>query len=1020
MAKKLSLFLILIWICTVYGSCGSATVETNTTQSGVAGIYCTPIKTVEFEVTAYSQSSFICQKSTPTGLQYIRTCDDYCLHNITSTNETLICNGDGNYCINHTCSYSGWNCYCQSLMLISKKKVDCGMGFFEPDSTRTIQTCSALATWPGPISLLNYNYVTPEDVFNINVQNAPYSVTFSVKDVARIKYLILQSVLLSQFGTIPLVNYTIINPVSTTSKRSGSVIAIELTGNEDVHCLKLILTNDTLTLWSRTYDSEVNLTSHDICNAGYCEYCDEGVSTWNCHASNFGYMNIGLIIFGAVILCCALPWILACCTVCGKITKCVCYPVFKFSGSKLEKIKENRNKGKDEVKQALKDYDQRDPSVLKVVIEDKRDGFFSHFMKKPETEKREIFEMNEPKSSRFEAINYPTEDGTEPKTGIKKSKVDFGSFNSILTKDREPQRLYVFLFLGLFMIGGLSSVDAQCTSNILATASTQVCSRHNSTHLSCLFKPVVTFGISGPGDHFCINFITNTSDVIGTMDLEFDSLVMKTDLVKEYYTSDWRPVTESSKSCFLESCCDYGQYGSCTDWLSNSVNDPNPCAKFSTYIMSLPGRTGCDAYSGCAGNGCFSCAESCNYFRGALLPTGEVAKIMSPGLSTTEASFTLNTNFSEASSFQFSSSQPLISTNDFTFQLQGVFIDFQVNFGAKKFAQYENNVRIVDAASANSPIESSLGDIQANEADDLGVNLNPSSVIFDAGIMQEMASSDGVNFAYKQPGINLMGSYPALPTSFDGFLWMYNPITQQVEANIDRRLTALITLTATRDFQFYTIDDEVCPSASLVDVVGCYSCVDGGVIEIKAHSNCQPGNCLVTLENNMTVVNNVISLTNSEQNFNVTFLSALKDVQTKMHINCKGNDFVVDVNGTLLSKNTIFYNGDDTFVKTTNSEGKFSWGSLPWFNDLTGLSSIWSTILYAAILVVVSIIIIAVILKLASLSYNKVAHKDSSFADAMKYATGFHAMKHAWNTERFKTAGYEPVSTKDDRINVDY
>jgi len=740
-------------------------------------------------------------------------------------------------------------------------------------------------------------------------------------------------------------------------------------------------------LWTRSDYQQPPLTEQDLCNAGRCDFCNTNASYLNCQAFVFGYLKLIGIMMGIILFFLMLPWIIAFCVIIVKCCQCVCFPVIKF-------VKKNHQNNK--IKKLSK-------MINPTFNDDENDLEMTNSQDTNTT-------LNDQDYEEENVVRY-IENG-EIKTMLlpRKKKAPLNSVNV---------QLYVVLII--FSLGFIPVINAQCSTSAIASSMVNDCVRYNSTHESCKIKPIITSALKGVGDESCMDVTVNGTRV-GKINVKFNTFVAKTNLVKEYYTSSWEGLCESSKSCFLEQCCTYDSYETCGDWAQNRLDDPNPCNKFSSGIMNVPGWTDCFSGNGCAACNCFSCANACMYYRYAFRPKGTVATIYSFGLTTYEATLIINWNFTESggSSGQniVTTTNPYFSNSIFDMTMQGVFIDFAIGFGDKRLFAEGTTSKFVDAAKTNQPAKGIIGDIQSTNV--VGLS-SPTSTSFRyaSNLVRINQDCSRSYCTFEGPGYNYQEFFVKLPQSLSGFIWQYSPSNQFISANVARSLSALYTLKFKNDVQILLFSDVVCPIAKFVSSVGCFQCTDGANVTIDAYSECLPGTCSVfSNSSTVEVVTTSLFLTNVPSKQIIVINAGVANLDTMIYLNCRGNIIPINITGTLIDKDTIYQDQNVTVVVPPDSGSSVDLGGLFGLGEEIAAIIIMIVVIIGTILLF--LLIVYIVYKCGCCCKGKNNNTDgnfSSFGKSLKTMMGITAIQAAISNKKLKNAGYN-ILTKDQKLDT--
>lgn len=879
-------------------------------------------------VPSSSPSEYLCYSSGTFNLTETKMC----------TNRTKVCNGDSNYCSRFNCSYSSY-IYCQNQKLKPIRRGDCGFGWMMYDRNTTQEVCYELPQYkPPPFD----NFVSSSDILFVTEVSSSIEVT--IRSTSTFSYIKFLRVLQSKLGTPS--RKVDIKFKDQSKKRSSEVFEVPLTPDT---VQIYVMTDDVYTsVYSRSYEkSQFNLTTDDLCNTGRCEYCETKSQYAFCQVGNFGYINTMFVLVAIVISICLLPWIVACCTVLVRCTKCLIRPFCNCC-----------NKVKDS--QSVELIAHQDDA-------DNDDTYDEVELPKPEPE--------------------VVEEAVSKLRKLKKKKT--------LNKKLSTRPTTVMLPLLFFFMLPLLS-QAACTSNVISNSLANSCTRFNNSHSQCQITPIVTFGLTGVGDEICIDLMTNNSVSAGKINVKFISLTASSPLSTQYYTSCWYPVVESSKSCFLESCCSYGSYGSCSDWNSADIN---PCGKFSPGLVQIPGRTGCNSYAGCAGNGCFSCSSSCNYYRYGFMPRDEVIRVATVGnFIQYTAVLSISTSFS-AAVFTVNTQNSVYAdpSGNFNMVLQGLFIDFSIALN-RPIAIKGGTVKFVSASLVNTPAKDTIGDIQSSVPNMLSAGVN--SFRFADNMIVPNTQAYGTTFESSGCGAQFFDSsaYPALPTSQSGLTWVYKQSSDSIVADITRSLTAVSTLTFKKPFTFQFLDEAICPEISKVTATGCFSCDEGAIVTVSSRSTCFAGVCRVVVPSNYISSTNTVYLTNSMSQLNFTLFSSTASNNMSITLSCKDKSASYSASFTLVPKLRV---DNATNTTTLNPPSRPSSMDLSGLDLGLGLDAEWKNQLVLALIIIACLILFFLILYF-SCRFCPCNWCKQSKMDIFKDLVGINAVKAAATTNRFQ------------------
>jgi len=410
-----------------------------------------------------------------------------------------------------------------------------------------------------------------------------------------------------------------------------------------------------------------------------------------------------------------------------------------------------------------------------------------------------------------------------------------------------------------------------------------------------------------------------------TIKISFDSLKIVASLNLAYYTSGWNPLFQQTKSCFLNSCCSYGTYGNCAAWLSNSNSDKNPCGFFTGGILNYPGVTGCLSGSGCAACNCFSCANSCNYYRWSVQPGGVVWGLYQVAQLNYVGSYTISHDFPGLSptylnSYSVTSNVPYLPGPLFDVAIDGLFNNVQYSFGTKMIAISGSSVKIVDASLPNSPQVNEIGDIQSNSVASLQ-SPNNGVIEFNTNLATVSLSCNGAGASFVQNGLSRLQSFQSLPTTYNGLNWVYNASNSEMFAMTNSQSSTLISINFNIPVSVAVEIDQICPmTVSVLSVLGCHSCAGGVNVSVIAYSSCLPGFCSVSSNDGSVIIQTFkVYLNSVPVPISIMFNTNEPELNSVFFINCNGGNANFTVNAVLSSWSNIYGNSNNTYFFPSNN-----------------------------------------------------------------------------------------------------
>jgi len=449
----------------------------------------------------------------------------------------------------------------------------------------------------------------------------------------------------------------------------------------------------------------------------------------------------------------------------------------------------------------------------------------------------------------------------------------------------------------------LCDVDAQCTGAITSVSNIYSCVQYNSSYNLCNTVPTLSFDLQGVGSTTCVSLVSNTSDHIADFKISYLSLSAYVSLTTQYFTSGFTPAVTTSRDCFNSGCNGGGnRYGKCSDFYIQGMPEDNPCGELAGTGLSWPGVTGCVSSPGCAWNGCFSCADSINWYRVGFQPVGEWGEVTIPAGSSYVGNVQVEYTDSngQSSSDTVSSDSPFFSANDYDVQFSGMFISRFFDFGGKKIIKMQNSgvVKIGSANDANVLTPMAVGDIQAQ---------SPASFVdgsrgfsFPSNMVTAAAGGTDTNVQVEGSGFVIVYSYPQLPTTISGYDWTMSS-DGKLTTNIPSPGAASVTVRFKKQFSFMQKIMAVCPVASFVSLTGCYSCSMGSKLSFKAHSACLQGSCIISTDSSSRLSPTTVYLTDFDQTFDILTVYNTAEVSDTLYINCGGEKTSIQITGSLVN-----------------------------------------------------------------------------------------------------------------------
>jgi len=461
----------------------------------------------------------------------------------------------------------------------------------------------------------------------------------------------------------------------------------------------------------------------------------------------------------------------------------------------------------------------------------------------------------------------------------------------------------------------LPSALGQCSESVIMTSDVTSCTKFNQTHSECYVRPNMRISNKGPGSRTCVVINDRNSTRIGSMNVTFSQLLGVGSLSLQYYTCDWKGGYTTHRKCFLESPCTYDQYGNCGAWASSG--NVNPGGIFSQDDLLWPGVMGCSSIDGCAGNGCFSCAPQCGWWRWWL----EMAEPCFPVYKVSLVSYSVSMEIDLAignnkTSFKVTSSQPTYDDVNLSASIEGVFIDFGIIF-TKSIIDLDGGSFYTETSPQNNPAVGLIGDVQSASLSDIRSAQN---TLMNKNIANANIQPKSSVFAFSNSGFNAADLSRQFPTDIAGFSWVRDRVQNQIIARIDRALNAEVGIEFKSDFKFYRMDESVCPKIVFERLYGCYDCAPGATIELRGESSCFEGNCYTFLESGSQMLQNDVYLGLTNKSMNVSAMFSNSSVSDTLTIVCGSNRMSVTVIGELTTDDKIISQAISYKVPTQPTE----------------------------------------------------------------------------------------------------
>lgn len=551
-------------------------------------------------------------------------------------------------------------------------------------------------------------------------------------------------------------------------------------------------------------------TSEDLCVLGNCTFCDTAYKTAICGASNFGWLNILIVVVLGLVLLCALPWVLTVCGFCYSFCDCCCFRPCRAMKDRLEARRIQREQDKIEV------------------------------------------EMQEAPE--------------------RHSKVSSGKTWS----SKQGRWVDVVLLVLIF-----SPLVLSCHPYVLSSTTLQQCVVDGSTKV-CSYNLILSVDLPGVGSELCLDVLTPEGDYIQTVNITYGLHTLSTSKTFLYSMSDWTAQVYDSKMCFLDACCTYNQYGNCQAILTAGLS--NPCGFLPHYISSVPHKVGCNSYPGCIGNGCFSCADSCNLYGWTIQPKSPYYDGFLSGDSIIHSrAFEIQTGITtsrDPDNAFLMTSNTFIGGN-FTVEYIGSFSP-EVTFSFPKtiIVDESNTAYIATINDPNDFTPGQFGDVQSSSRMALQ---GQTSYFFDSSLVTANPNARGNSFIVKQSGVSRGLPKTKLPSSYQGAQLYYDGTMMRASLNDSTSVALKITFNYPGVVRINVVEHRpVCTQPTLQ---GCYDCRIGAQLNFTCSIETGSESCYVSAPG-LDIVSPRIYLTGEDREFSLDVLSSTDSLATNVTIDC--------------------------------------------------------------------------------------------------------------------------------------
>jgi hypothetical protein len=533
-------------------------------------------------------------------------------------------------------------------------------------------------------------------------------------------------------------------------------------------------------------------------------------------------------------------------------------------------------------------------------------------------------------------------------------------------------QLFAIALLFTFAIPGLLPlVDAApCAQGITISSEASQC-LYDGDIETCTIHVNSLLSIPGPGLSSCLTILDDKEEVLATVEISFERMIERAPLQVLYYTAPWGGASMSERNCPWEYMCgDSLNPGGCSSY--NPVNDPSAQGLIPSWIMAYQGTSRCDSQCGCAGCGCFSCAASCVYSRGAIIPFAGIVEVARP-ISIHRSpviKVTITTDSTSNTEEKEGKNEDIVILTNFTLRVEGSLSGSTTIFGAEKITTSAFDSRMGTASEVNAPVVGSLGDIQANNPASLGPW---GQYKLAAGLFTANPTSASTNYAFAGSGWHVRSVHDILPTTRGTTTWTKSGATL-VGLNTDPG-ALLLTLQTPQGFSVQRRVNVVCPEVTKAVLSGCLSCDQSATLTITARSTCAEGMALVTATGTLTILTTSITLTDAPKEFNIRVHSAERENSGTLTLTSGPHSASIDYSGNLYPEElVVIVNG--TFDVNNDPDASGGVDISDWFSDLPNVWQIILGVLGAIVAVAVAIVAIILIVKLVRfIKSNKVKYE---------------------------------------------
>jgi len=538
-------------------------------------------------------------------------------------------------------------------------------------------------------------------------------------------------------------------------------------------------------------------------------------------------------------------------------------------------------------------------------------------------------------------------------------------------------KISVFTLLCCFSF----SLTEACTTGVFIPTTFSTCTRFNLTTEVCTSTFSLTATIPYPGASTCLYLKTPDNQILAELSFEYLEMRATLGVITEYYTSSWSANSQSNKRCPKTENCPKNCAAVNDNQIRNAYGELTD-----SVTTTFPGRVRCRSSCGCASCGCFYCQDGCVFSGIGLYGKGDIAQVKSIQSMTYSPSLTISMKDSNGykNMSVINSGQCSTFGQDYKVCIIGSLQGDTTIFGQDKIVEVGGKSYFVGASNRGFPVSNTIGDIQGVSPSSFSGTHN---FIYAPNLWTISEEETRDNYNLESPGLDRVSSGKLIPTIIGGNLWMKQPISNQYYSSLTSPGALLFTFESTRNVSFTRVLNIVCPKGSLVTASGCYNCNKGSSAIIKLKSECLGGSVYIkTLDETITIQNLALTITTTESEYNVRFLTNKANVDFEMIVEGSGSTIKIPIKFTAVSDVTLPDNqgGNPTDIKAKKNENDIGWfddaGSFfhklgDWFDSIFDGVAKWYDYLIFAGFIILSVIIIAVCIKVLKTVLTPVYNK---------------------------------------------